>query len=122
MRTLVIGGGIAGQAVLEAVRERDPDHELTLVCAEPRLPYDRVALSKALTESDVDLTLGSASMWDHAALTLKTGERVTSIDAAGKTVEQLKTEKVLAPWEEWGKGFIKTDRYVELLYRDLSRR
>ena len=38
MRTLVVGGGIAGQAVLEAVREQDPTHELTLVCAEPRLP------------------------------------------------------------------------------------
>ena len=48
MRTLVIGGGIAGQAVLEAVRERDPHMELTLACAEPRLPYDRVALSTLL--------------------------------------------------------------------------
>ena len=38
MRTLVVGGGIAGQAVLEAIRERDPRAELTLVCAEPRLP------------------------------------------------------------------------------------
>ena len=38
MRTLVVGGGIAGQAVLEAIREQDPDHELTLVSAEPRLP------------------------------------------------------------------------------------
>ncbi|HEU4887379.1 MAG TPA: MBL fold metallo-hydrolase [Thermoanaerobaculia bacterium] len=40
---------------------------------------------------------------------------------AGKTVDQLKAEKVLAPWEEWGKGFIKPDRFVELLYRDLTR-
>ncbi len=43
MKVLVIGGGIAGQAVLEAIRERDTDIELTLACAEPRLPYDRVA-------------------------------------------------------------------------------
>jgi len=45
MRVLVVGGGIAGQAVLEAVREHDREIELTLACAEPRLPYDRVALS-----------------------------------------------------------------------------
>jgi glyoxylase-like metal-dependent hydrolase (beta-lactamase superfamily II) len=42
--------------------------------------------------------------------------------AAGKTVDQLKAEKVLAPWDEWANGFIKADRFVELLYRDLSRK
>jgi glyoxylase-like metal-dependent hydrolase (beta-lactamase superfamily II) len=41
---------------------------------------------------------------------------------AGKTVDQLKAEKVLAPWDEWGKGFIKADRFIELLFRDLSRK
>jgi glyoxylase-like metal-dependent hydrolase (beta-lactamase superfamily II) len=41
---------------------------------------------------------------------------------AGKTVDQLKAEKVLAPWEDWGKGFVKTDVFVELLFRDLERR
>ena len=42
---LVIGGGIAGQAVCEAVRARDPHVPLTLVCGEPHLPYDRVRLA-----------------------------------------------------------------------------
>ena len=41
---------------------------------------------------------------------------------AGKTVDQLKAEKVLEPWADWGKGFIKSDRFVELLYRDLTRK
>ena len=45
---LVIGGGIAGQAVCEAVRERDSLSRITLVCAEPRPPYDRVKLSSLL--------------------------------------------------------------------------
>lgn len=40
---------------------------------------------------------------------------------AGKTTDQLKAEKVLAPWDDWGKGFIKADRFIDLLYRDLSR-
>jgi nitrite reductase (NADH) large subunit len=35
----------------------------------------------------VDLTLGSASMWDHPSLELKTGERVIRINAEAKTVE-----------------------------------
>ena len=49
MSVLVVGGGIAGQAVVEAIRERDRDTPITLACAEPRLPYDRVALSTLLT-------------------------------------------------------------------------
>ncbi len=68
MRVLVVGGGIAGQAVLEAIRERDSDIELTLACAEPRLPYDRVALSTLLASgADPDtLTLRPASWFeDH---------------------------------------------------------
>jgi nitrite reductase (NADH) large subunit len=46
---LVIGGGIAGQAVCEELRRRDPDVPITLLCGEPRLPYDRVVLSHLLS-------------------------------------------------------------------------
>jgi cyclase len=42
---------------------------------------------------------------------------------AGKTVDQLKADKVLAAWDDpWGKGFIKPDVFIALLYRDLSRK
>jgi glyoxylase-like metal-dependent hydrolase (beta-lactamase superfamily II) len=41
---------------------------------------------------------------------------------AGKTADQLKAEKALAPWEEWGKGFIKSDTFIDILFRDLSRK
>lgn len=52
-----------------------------------------------------------------------TADAIQAGIAAGKTVEQLKAEKVLAPWDDpWGKGFIKPDQFVELLYRDLSRK
>ena len=40
----------------------------------------------------------------------------------GKSLEQLKEEKVLAKYEEWGKGFMKTDFFMEILYRDLSQK
>ena len=48
MRTLVVGGGIAGQAVSRRSASSDSQAELTLVCGEPRPPYDRVALSTLL--------------------------------------------------------------------------
>ena len=45
---VIVGGGIAGQAVCEALRERDPDAAITLVCGETSAPYDRVRLSEIL--------------------------------------------------------------------------
>jgi len=35
---VVVGGGIAGQRLCEALRDRDPDVSITLVCGESRLP------------------------------------------------------------------------------------
>lgn len=60
--------------------------QLTVLTEEAHLPYDRVALSKALTETDVDLTLGDASMWEHQAVDLKTGERAVRIDPVARNV------------------------------------
>jgi cyclase len=42
--------------------------------------------------------------------------------AAGKTAEQLKSEKVLAEWDSWGQGFIKTDVWIDTLVREASAR
>ncbi len=60
---------------------------VTVLTEEAHLPYDRVTLSKALIEVDYDLTLGHASMWDHDALDLRTGERVVKINPDAKSVE-----------------------------------
>jgi glyoxylase-like metal-dependent hydrolase (beta-lactamase superfamily II) len=39
---------------------------------------------------------------------------------SGKTLDQLKAEKVLAPWDAWGKGFIKTDGWIETIFNELK--
>jgi cyclase len=41
--------------------------------------------------------------------------------AAGKTAEQLKSEKALAEWDSWGQGFIKTDTWIDTLYAEAKR-
>ncbi|MCI0402383.1 MAG: MBL fold metallo-hydrolase [Acidobacteria bacterium] len=41
---------------------------------------------------------------------------------AGKTLEQLKQEKVLAKYDAWTWQFITTDRFLETLYKDLTRK
>jgi cyclase len=40
--------------------------------------------------------------------------------AAGKSAEQLKTENALAQWDSWGKGFIKSDFWIDTLVREAS--
>src|SRR5579884_4332820 len=40
----------------------------------------------------------------------------------GKTLDQLKKEKVLAKWDSWGQGFIKTDMFTEILYDSLKNK
>lgn len=39
---------------------------------------------------------------------------------SGKTLDEIKSAKVLAPWDKWGTGFITTDRWAETLYRELG--
>jgi len=48
---------------------------------------------------------------------------MAAVDAAmksGKTLEQIKQEKVLAPWEKWASNFITLDRWADTLYRELG--
>jgi nitrite reductase (NADH) large subunit len=86
---VVVGGGIAGQAVVEAVRERDREVPVTLVCGEPRLPYDRVRLSELLA-SDEDpeaLTLRPAEWFGDRGVRVLTGQRVARLGLDGHAVE-----------------------------------
>jgi nitrite reductase (NADH) large subunit len=79
---LVIGGGIAGQAVCEAVRSRDPHVPLTLVCGEDHLPYDRVRLGALLdADGSVDaLRLRPDAWYEDANVALHLGRRVATLN------------------------------------------
>jgi len=37
-----------------------------------------------------------------------------------KTVEQMKREKILKPWEKWSGDFIDSDKFIETLYNSLT--
>jgi cyclase len=41
---------------------------------------------------------------------------------AHKTADQLKKEKALAKFDSWAHGFFKADDFIDLLYKDLSRK
>jgi len=38
----------------------------------------------------------------------------------GKTLDQLKQQKVLEPWKKWSGDFITSDAFIETLYNDLT--
>ena len=82
---LVIGGGIAGQAVCEAVRARDRDVPLTLVCAEAHMPYDRVRLGALLgVEGSVDrIRLRPDAWYEDQDVRVLSGTRVDALDPDG---------------------------------------
>lgn len=56
----------------------------------------------------------------YLAMLKETSSAVEAALKRGKTIDQLKQEKVLAKWDKWGWGFISADRFTEILYNDLS--
>ena len=50
----------------------------------------------------------------------QTTEIVRQKMAAGKTLDQIKSEGLPEEWKPWGEGFIKTDRWVETIYKSLT--
>jgi len=53
---------------------------------------------------------------------LETTEIVRKKMAAKKTLEQIKAEGLPDEWKKWGTGFIKTDVWLEIVYRSLSQK
>lgn len=98
-RVIVIGGGPAAHRFAEAMRARetgitslptgsDPARSATFVTVfgeENHLPYDRVALSRRLVDSE-DLTLGDPAMWDSPSLDYRGAHSVIAVDAVARTV------------------------------------
>src|SRR5690348_776469 len=61
-----------------------------------------------------------ADLKPYVAMLKEASARVGAGIKAGKTVQQLKDEKVLAGYEKWNGSFVTTDKFIETLYADLS--
>jgi glyoxylase-like metal-dependent hydrolase (beta-lactamase superfamily II) len=53
---------------------------------------------------------------------ITTTELVRQKMAAGKTVDQIKSEGLPAEWKDWGTGFIKTEVWLDIIHRSLSKK
>ncbi|NYH55118.1 nitrite reductase (NADH) large subunit [Nocardiopsis arvandica] len=83
---VVIGNGMVGHRLIEALHDRDSAHRwhITVVGEEPRTAYDRVALSSYFDGATAqDLSLGQVS---GPHVDVHVNERATRIDRAHRTV------------------------------------
>ncbi len=89
MNIVVVGGGLAGASAVNELREQGYDGDVTLVGAEHHTPYERPPLSKGLLlgTDEPDAPFVHAAGWyaDHG-VTLLTGDPVSALDVAGRTV------------------------------------
>ena len=86
---LIVGGGAAGNAAAEALRQEGYTGELTMLSADETLPCDRPNLSKgylADTASDASNLLRPAEFYIKHDIDLRLGTRVASIDTASRRV------------------------------------
>ncbi|MFD1341602.1 NAD(P)/FAD-dependent oxidoreductase [Litorisediminicola beolgyonensis] len=86
---IVIGAGQAGAACVARLRSKGFDGQITLIGAEPHLPYQRPPLSKAYLLGDMPLErlyLRPEKFYSDNDITLRLGARVSEIDREAQTV------------------------------------
>ncbi|WP_102157273.1 nitrite reductase large subunit NirB [Zhihengliuella halotolerans] len=83
-RIVVVGGGPAAHRFTDAMSARGlAGSHVTVLTEESHVPYDRVALSKALTDTGVDLTFDK-DLWENEGIELVRDARVVDLDLETK--------------------------------------
>ncbi|MGH9024501.1 MAG: NAD(P)/FAD-dependent oxidoreductase [Acidimicrobiia bacterium] len=87
-RIVVVGGSLAGLRAVEALRRSGYDGRLTMIGAEPWLPYDRPPLSKEMIsgEWERDKTVLRKTPYEELELELRLGVPAVALDLGERTV------------------------------------
>lgn len=86
---VVVGGGVAATRAVETVRDEGHDGPVTVLAGEPRLPYDRPPLSKAVLkgEDEPDSTvLHDESWYAEHDVDVRLGQRASRLDVEAHRV------------------------------------
>lgn len=85
---VIIGAGECGTRAAFALREAGYDGTVTLVGAEPHLPYERPPLSKAAMTADIPAikAIADVARLDEQRIDLMRSTKVTCIDRANRSV------------------------------------
>jgi NADPH-dependent 2,4-dienoyl-CoA reductase/sulfur reductase-like enzyme/ferredoxin len=88
-RLVVVGNGAAGVTVADLVRRHNPDVVIDLVSAEPHLPYNRMAIAKALVGRSAmqGLSLRPEGWFEEHRISTWLNTRVVAIDREAKVVQ-----------------------------------
>lgn len=110
---LLIGGGTATARAVEGIREHDAEGTITVVTAEPHLPYDRPPLSKGvlLGADDPSAALPHDEAWYREnRVELRLGDPVASIDLDARAATLISGERL-----EWERLLLATGSSVRHL-------
>jgi len=80
----------------------------------PKLPPDVKVIPGHGNISNLD------DVREYVKMLVETRAAVEKGVKQGKTLAQLKQEKVLDPWKKWNGDFVTTDGFIETLYNDLT--
>src|SRR3990172_4370339 len=83
------GGGLAGAAAVEGVRERDENGSILLIGSEKHHPYDRPPLSKQLwlgKKKPEEIFLREEAFYAEKHVDLALGVEAVGLDAHQKTI------------------------------------
>jgi len=80
----------------------------------PKLPPDVKVIPGHGNVSNLD------DVREYVKMLIETRAAVEKGVKQGKTLDQLKQEKVLDPWKKWNGDFITTDSFTETLFNDLT--
>ena len=86
---VILGGGAAGNAAAQKLRQVAYQGRVVLISEESRLPYDRTSLSKGYLSGDMEaesLPLRSETFYQDADIELRLGQRVTQVKPANKSI------------------------------------
>jgi NADPH-dependent 2,4-dienoyl-CoA reductase/sulfur reductase-like enzyme/nitrite reductase/ring-hydroxylating ferredoxin subunit len=86
---VIIGTGAAGSAAAETLRREGYTGPVTLLGADPEVPYDRPNLSKdylAGTAPEEWIPIRSRDFYQEKGITLRTGTKVVNIDVKARNV------------------------------------
>ena len=88
-RIVIVGAGAAGNAAAETLRREGFSGAITMIGAEPSVPYDRPSLSKEYLAGSAPaegISLRTAQFYAEHGITLVLGARVTAIEIEDRCV------------------------------------
>jgi NADPH-dependent 2,4-dienoyl-CoA reductase/sulfur reductase-like enzyme len=84
---VIAGGGLAAQRCAETLRRCGYDGPIRMLCGEPRAPYDRPPLSKAvLAGAEADLSFRAADWYHDHGVELLLGTAAIALDCERRRV------------------------------------